>query len=65
MPSTLTQVQAQTLRRLLREYLDCITGWSPSNCEVLRNAVRSLASSVNGELARDALRLVEAEGYEP
>jgi len=64
MPSTLTQVQAQTLRRLLKEYLDCITGWSPGNCEVLRNAVKSIATSMNGELARDALRLIEAD-YEP
>jgi hypothetical protein len=31
----------------------------------LRNAVRSVASSMGGELGRDALRLIEADGYEP
>jgi len=61
---TSQETTVQTLRRLLKEYLDCVTGWSPGNCEVLRNAVRSIASSINGELARDALRLIEA-GYEP
>jgi len=58
------EAKAQTLKRLLREYLDCVTGWSPGDCNALRNAVRSIASSINGELARDALRLIEA-GYEP
>jgi len=53
------------LRRLLREYLECVAGWSPSNCEELRNAVRSVASSIDGELSRDALRIIEADGYEP
>ena len=55
----------QTLRRLLREYIECVVGIVPGDCEALRNAVKSVASLVGGELGRDALMLVEAEGYEP
>jgi hypothetical protein len=53
------------LRRLLKEYLECVAGFRVGNCEELRNAVRSVASSMGGELGRDALRLIEADGYEP
>ena len=62
---TSQEANVQTLRRLIREYIDCVTGWSPGDCNALRNAVRSIAKSINTELARDALTLVEAEGYEP
>jgi hypothetical protein len=60
-----TQVQTQVLRRLLKEYLECVTGFRVGNCEELRNAVRSVASSMGGELSRDALRIIEGGGYEP
>jgi len=67
MPTSLTQtqVQAQVLRRLLREYLECATNWAPGDCEALARAIRSIATSMNGELARDALRIIEGGGYEP
>ena len=51
------------LRRLIREYIECVT--TSGDCESLRGAVRSVASSVGGELGRDALRLIEVGGYEP
>jgi hypothetical protein len=54
----------QTLRRLLREYLECLAGFRAGDCEALRNAVRSVASLVGGELGRDALRIVEGD-FEP
>gem|GEM_PF-6793308 len=63
MPTSLTQTQ--TLKRLLKEYLECVTGFRVGNCEELRNAVKSIAKSIDGELARDALRLIEGDGYEP
>ena len=63
MPSN-PPTQVQTLRRLLREYIECVVGIVPGDCEALRNAVRSIATSMNNELARDALRIIEA-GYEP
>ena len=62
---TSQEAKAQTLKRLLREYLECVVGIVPGDCEALRNAVRSIAESINTELARDALMLVEVEGYEP
>jgi len=65
MPTSLNKTQVQTLKRLLREYLECVAGWSPSNCEELRNAIRSITKSMGGELSRDALRIIEADGYEP
>jgi hypothetical protein len=55
----------KTLRRLLKEYLECVAGFRVGDCEELRNAVRSVASSIDGELSRDALRIIEADGYEP
>ena len=64
MPSS-QEANVQTLRKLLREYLECITGFRAGDCEELRNAVRSIASSINNELARDVLRIIEAGGYEP
>jgi len=45
--------------------LECVTGFRVGNCEELRNAVKSIAKSIDGELARDALRLIEGDGYEP
>jgi histone H3/H4 len=65
MNKTDAQTQVQTLRRLIREYIDCVTGWSPGNCNALRNAVKSIAASMSSELARDALRLIGTEDYEP
>jgi len=53
------------LRRLLREYLECATNWAPGDCEALASAIRSIATSMNDELARDALRIIEGGGYEP
>jgi len=41
-----------------------VVGIVPGDCEALRNAVRSIATSMNNELARDALRIIEV-GYEP
>jgi len=61
---TSQEANVQTLRRLLREYLECVTGFREGDCEALRNAVRSVASSMGGELARDALRIVESD-FEP
>lgn len=52
------------LRRLVREYIECVTGFRPGDCDVLRSAVKSIASGVNGELGRDALRIVESD-FEP
>jgi hypothetical protein len=67
MPRQATQshAQVQLLRRLVREYIDCVTGFKPGDCEVIRRSVRSVAASVGGELGRDALRIIEVEGYEP
>jgi hypothetical protein len=62
MPTSLTH---KTLRRLLREYLECATNWAPGDCEALARAIRSIATSMNDELARDALRIIEGGGYEP
>jgi len=31
----------------------------------LASAIRSIATSMNDELARDALRIIEGGGYEP
>ena len=42
-----------------------MAGFRVGNCEELRNAVRSIATSMNDELARDALRIIEDGGYEP
>lgn len=53
------------LRRLVREYIDCVTGFALGDCEALARAIRSIAASMNGELARDALRIIEGGGYEP
>ena len=61
---TSQEAKAQTLRRLIREYIECRTGIVPGDCEALRNAVRSVASLVGGELGRDALRIVESD-FEP
>ena len=55
--------QVQLLRRLIREYIECVT--TSGDCELLRGAVRSIATLVGGELGRDALRLIEADGFEP
>jgi len=41
-----------------------VVGIVPGDCEALRNAVRSVASLVGGELGRDALRIVESD-FEP
>ena len=41
-----------------------MVGIVPGDCEALRNAVRSVALSMGGELARDALRIVESD-FEP
>jgi len=60
---TQSHAQVQLLRRLIREYIECVT--TSGDCESLRGTVRSVASSVGGELGRDALRLIEADGYEP
>jgi hypothetical protein len=61
---TSQEAKAQTLRRLIREYIECVVGIVPGDCEALRNAVRSVASLVGGELGRDALRIVESD-FEP
>jgi len=61
---TSQEAKAQTLRRLIREYIECVVGIVPGDCEALRNAVRSVALSMGGELARDALRIVESD-FEP
>jgi hypothetical protein len=53
------------LKRLLREYIECVAGFRPGDCEALRSAVKSIATSMNNELARDILRLIEGDGYEP
>ncbi len=50
---------------MVKEYIDCVTGFAPGDCEVARRSVRSVAALVGGELGRDALRLIEADGYEP
>jgi hypothetical protein len=65
MPGESTQFKPQLLRRLIREYIECATGFKPGNCDAIRHAVRSIASSVGGELGRDAIRLIEADGFEP
>jgi hypothetical protein len=57
------QGQVQLLRHLIREYVECVT--TSGDCESLRGAVRSIAALVGGELGRDALRLIESDGYEP
>jgi len=57
--------QAQVLRRLVKEYIDCVTGFALGDCEALARAIRSIATSMNDELARDALRIIEGGGYEP
>lgn len=61
MPTSLTQ----NLKRLFKEYIDCITGWTPSDCEEKAREIRRIATSMSNELARDALRLIEGDGYEP
>jgi len=61
---TSQETTVQTLRRLIREYIECVVGIVPGDCEALRNAVRSVASLVGGELGRDALRIVESD-FEP
>jgi len=63
MPTSLTQTQ--TLKRLLKEYLECTSSWTPGDCEELRKSIKSIATSMSSELARDALRLIEGDGYEP
>jgi len=65
MSTSLNKTQVQTLKRLLREYLECVTGFRVGNCEELRNAIRSITKSIDGELSRDALRIIEADDYEP
>jgi hypothetical protein len=48
----------------VKEYIDCVTGFAPGDCEVVRRSVRSIAALVGGELGRDALRIVESD-FEP
>ena len=56
----------QTLRRLLREYIECKAGFRTGNCGELARAIRRIAKSMNRrQLIEDALMLVEVEGYEP
>jgi len=60
------EAQVQTLRRLLREYIECRTGIVPGNCGELARAIRSIAKSMSRrQLIEDALMLIGTEGYEP
>ncbi|WP_066795152.1 hypothetical protein [Caldivirga sp. MU80] len=63
MPTTSLN-KTQTLKRLFKGYIDCITGWAPGDCEALAKEIERIATSMNNELARDALRIIESGGYE-
>ena len=66
MNKTDAQTQVQTLRQLLREYIECRTGIVPGNCGELAKAIRRIAKSVNRrQLIEDALMLIGTEDYEP
>jgi len=63
---TSQEAQVQTLRRLLRAYIECRTGIVPGDCGELARAIRSIAKSMSRrQLIEDALMLIEVEDYEP
>ena len=56
----------QTLRRLLREYVECKAGFRTGNCGELAKAIRRIAKSMSRrQLIEDALMLIGTEDYEP
>jgi len=63
MPSTLNQVQAQTLRHLIREYIECVVGIVPGDCEALGRSISSIVESMSEQLAGDALNIVNDGAY--
>jgi hypothetical protein len=63
---TSQEAKVQTLRQLLREYIECKAGFRTGNCGELAKAIRRIAKSMNRrQLIEDALMLVEVEDYEP
>jgi len=66
MNKTDAQTQVQTLRQLLREYIECKAGFRTGNCGELARAIRRIAKSMNRrQLIEDALMLIGTEDYEP
>jgi hypothetical protein len=60
------EAKAQTLKRLLREYIECKAGFRTGNCGELARAIRRIAKSMNRrQLIEDALMLIGTEDYEP
>jgi len=62
---TSQEAQAQTLRRLIREYIECVTGFRMGDCEALGRSISSIAESMSGQLAGDALNIVNDSAYTP
>ena len=62
---TQSSLETQTLRHLIREYIECVTGFRTGDCETLGRSISSIVESMSGQLAGDALNIVNDNAYTP